>query len=219
MSALQETPTAYRPARRRSRWVWGAAALLVAMLAGLAVACGDDGTAADAPTATPAATGLSPDDEEAEQDDGIIGEAPPFLTVNAGQESIVAAVGTFCWKSLCADAIGPITPVEPLAAGATELKAELAAETIAEFSVRATSTAELTSDPVDNDTLSGPGNPAIVAWLGGIGEGAELPATADGGTLQVDISTLEPGQYIVSFFVRFESGGDASYGVLLNQSP
>ncbi len=218
MFASTETLAADRPARRRSRWVWGAAALLVAMLAGLAVACGDDGTAADAPTATVSATELPPADPEL--DDGLSGEPPPYLTVAAGQESIEAAVGTFCWKSLCADAAGQTTPAAALPAmGATEVEAELASATIAELSVRATSTAELTSDPVDNDLLSGPSNEAIVTWFGKAWEGVELPATADGGTLRVDISTLQPGQYVVSFFVRFESGGDASYGVLLDQGP
>ncbi len=136
MSAATQTPTADRPAQRRSRWAWGVAALLVAMLASLAVACGDDGTASEAPTATPDAT-----EEPTPADTGVTINAedrPPTLTVAARQLSMEAGLGTFCWKLLCADTT-TITPAEPLwAIGGTELSAELASETIAEVSVSAT---------------------------------------------------------------------------------
>ena len=189
--------------------MWGAAALLVALVAGLAVACGDDGTVAEAPTATPAATELPPEGEEPGPDDGLIGEPPPTLTIAAGQDAIEAGLGSYCWKFQCLDRY-TTTPAEPLAAmGATALEAVLASETIAEVSIQATSTADLTSELLES---------GLLAWTGGDGESVDLPATVDGGTLQVDISTLEAGQFLVTFFVRFESGGDASYGAILDVS-
>lgn len=183
------------------------------MLAGLAVACGDDRTTAETPTVTPTATELSPTATEIPPTgtaaDDSIGGRPPVLTVAAGQESMEAHLGSFCWNGLCADTFASITPVESLPAmGATELEAELAAETIAEGEVVAISTAELRSDPRENDLL---------AWTGGEEQRVDLPATADGGTLQVDISTLQPGQYVVTFLVYFEAGGSAFYSVVLDQ--
>ncbi len=211
MLASTETLTADRPALRRSRWLWGAAALLAAMLAGLAVACGDDGTAAEAPTARPDAgptpTELPP--TESEPTDSIIGGPPPILTVATEQESMDAGLGSFCWNALCADTFASITPAESLAAmGAPELEAKLASETIAEVSVQAISTADLTSKPR---------NDGLLAWTGGEDQRVDLPATVDGGTVHVDISTLQPGEYVVTFLVYFEVGGSAFYSVVLEQ--
>ncbi len=205
---------------------WGILFLLggVALIASLAVACGGDGAPSEEPTLTPVSVDL-PDEDERDISDGISGSSPPALTVTVGAESIEAALGSFCYGNICADAIAPITPVDALFAEAGQLIATLASETIAEVSVTAVPSSNLENQTictsVNDETPTGPiceGGTILIAWTGRSDEVIALGATAAGATIDLDISTLEPGTYVVDFFVRFEGGGDAAYGVLLDLS-
>ncbi len=203
---------------------WGLLALFgtVVLIASLGFACGSDGEASGEPTPTRISVEL-PDEENADISDGLSGSAPPALTVTVGEESIEAGLGSFCYGTLCADAIAPITPVDALSAEAGQLLATLASETIAEVSVTAVPSSNLENQTIctspDGGTPTGPlceGGTTLIAWTGTSDRGVALEPTADGATIDLDISTLEQGTYVVVFFVRFEGGGDAAYGVLLD---
>ncbi len=168
----------------------------IAVIASLAVACGSDGDAFDEPTPIMVTDDL-PDDEEADISDGFSGSAPPALTVTAGEASIEAGLGSFCYGNICADAIGNITPVDALLADADQLTAALASETIAEVSVTATPSASLERQTictrVNDETPTGPiceGGTFLVAWTGRSDESIALEATAAGAMIELDISTL-----------------------------
>lgn len=204
----------------------GSRAFLLAalpFLALLAIGCGSDGGAVDeaTPTPTPIATELPDNADAAPELDRAA--RPPTLTVRAGDASVEAALGTFCWVGLCADAFAPITPAQPFFVEAGELVATLDAETIAEVSATAWPASSSQSQVIctASESEEPPGGPLcpegeqLLGWPGVSGESIALTPTADGATVAVDISTFEPGTYVVSIFVRFTSGGDASYGVLL----
>ncbi|MEX0786884.1 MAG: hypothetical protein WD939_09620 [Dehalococcoidia bacterium] len=195
--------------------------LAVPFLAALAIACGSDSEADGeaTPTPTPVATEL-PDDAAPELDTA---DRPPTLTVRAGDASVDAALGTFCWAGLCADAFAPITPAQPFVVQAGELVGTLDAEAIEEVSTTAWPASSSQSQVIctASDGEEAPGGPIcaegeqLLGWPGVSGESVALTSTADGASVALDISTLEPDTYVVSIFVRFASGGDASYGVLL----
>lgn len=199
-------------------------ALLVAvgLIASLAVACGGGSEASNVATPTSAPTDL-PDGDEEDISNDFDGSSPPALTVTVGDMSIEAGLGSFCYGRLCADAIGNITPVDALLADAGQLTAILALEMVSEVSVTATSSSSLESQTIctraDGEPPTGPiceGGSVLVAWTGRSTETIVLAAVADEATIDIDISTLEPGIYVVDVFVRFVSGGDAAYGVLLD---
>ncbi len=206
---------------------WGRLLVLlsnVALIAALAAACGGDSEVPDKPTPTIATVDL-PDIDETDLPNDVFGAPPPALTVTVGEVSIEAALGTFCYGGVCADAIADITPVDALLTEADQLTATLASETIAEVSVTAGPTLNRESQTIctsaDGEAPAGPiceGGESLVAWIGSSSGSIALAATADGATIDLNISTLEPETYVVAFFVRFESGGDASYGVLLDVS-
>lgn len=196
----------------------------LALVAWVAVGCGDDSDA-EVPTATmaPEGTPLTEPDDSSDALELDNASGPPALTVTAGGPSVEAGLGTFCWDGLCADAIGYITPEEALVSAAGDgLTATLASGAIAEVSVTATPASTLQSQGVctvvDGIEPSGPlcgRDDPLLAWTGALGEGVNLPATAGGSAIEVDMSSLGPDRYVVDFFVRFEPGGDASYAVLL----
>jgi hypothetical protein len=119
---------------------------------------------------------------------------------------------------MCVDAIGHITRKDSLALQGGSMTATLASEEVAEVLVTASPSSTLTSEAICTNS-SGPlcdDEGDLLAWSGyGIDE-PTLPSTADGPAIDVDASALGPNTYVVNFFVRFVSGGDASYGVLLD---
>lgn len=196
--------------------------LLVAAMFVLVAACSDEG---DAEEPTPAIPTDLPQDDDTDISDDFTGSSPPALTVTSGDMSVQAGLGTFCYDRLCADAIGYITPVEALPGDSDLLQASLTSDIVTEVSVSASPSGDLDSQPVctvvDGIEPKGPiceDGRELLAWTGAPGEGIVLPATVDGGTVAADLAELSPGSYVVSFFLRFESGGDASYGVLLDVS-
>jgi hypothetical protein len=175
---------------------------------GLAVACGDDGSSPSEPTATSTAPAMAwtPDLEV---------ERPPPLEVSSAYAAVEAGLGTYCWSgspgtSLCVDKIGPITNAEPLVVIDGRLEASLGGEAVEEVSVTAQRVGG--ADGPERQEL----DDGTLAWSGGA-PGVGLPAIAQSGGTDVDVSSLDPGRYVVSFFVRFARGGDASYGVLLDK--
>jgi hypothetical protein len=192
------------------------------VLALLAVACGSDGKAAGTPTPQPTPIELV-DGDEADISGDFDGSRPPDLIVTAEDSSVTAGLGSFCYANLCADTIGYITPAEVLRLDGDSFSAMLESESIVELSVSATPEDALESQPVctvvDGIEPTGPicdSDQDQVAWTGAFDAGGELQASIDGSSINVDVSPLEMGRYVVSLFVRFETGGDASYGVLLD---
>lgn len=182
--------------------------LVAGLLAVLAIACGDDSSSPD-PTASPGPS-ATPENISLEPTDVLSGERPPALTILGGDETADAALGTFCWERLCVDAIGPLTPPDAIDVDGEEIGARVGDEPVEEAAV----TAQLVGgadQPVSQELEGG-----LLAWTGGA-PGVALPVEVVGSVLSIDLRPLEGGCYILSFFVRFQRGGDASYGIVLEK--
>jgi hypothetical protein len=135
---------------------------------------------------------------------------PPAVLVVDGQEQ-VSGIGSYCWSdldqglSVCADAIGIITPEQPLVVPSTfTAQFRLAPERMpSELSLQATAVLP------DDELLRVPAGTR--AWSAAQGEQYALPLQQEP---EVDL-TLEPGLHVLYLFARWETYGDASYGFLV----
>jgi hypothetical protein len=190
------------------------ARLTVALAAGLALllgaACSNDAAPSPTPTATPTATvdpaggGISP----------ATPDKPPAGTFEVGGTEHVLGLGSYCWSpprgsgrpALCADAIGYITPPDPVAVapGATlEITGGLAMAPIEVTSVR------LWTAPAE-PVASGDG---FTAWHPN-GEATRLTVT-DGLSITLP-ADLAPGHYLLAIDVMsIDPSSSATYGAIL----
>jgi hypothetical protein len=173
------------------------AAFLVGSSLAVSLACGGDSTPRAGPTieGTPSASG-----------------EPPALVVSDSDSSMAAALGTYCWSDSgvgnCVDAVGVITSRDALIAlGELSISGALPGLEITDVRVDATPIAG------SNSMLLGSG---LIAWTQAT-QGIELPATITGGALTINITSLNPGQYVIAVFLRVAGRGDAAYGFLLDK--
>ncbi|MDA0270341.1 MAG: hypothetical protein O2798_09960 [Chloroflexi bacterium] len=184
--------------------------LTVAVAAGLALllgaACSSDAAPSPTPTATidPAGGGISP----------ATPDEPPAGTFEVGGTEHALGLGSYCWSpptgsgrpALCADAIGYITPPDPVtvAPGATiEITGGLAMAPIEITSVRLWTAP---SEPV----ASGDG---FTAWQPD-GEGERL-AVVDGLSITLP-DGLEAGDYLLTVdIMSIDPSSSATYSVIL----
>jgi hypothetical protein len=135
---------------------------------------------------------------------------PPLMVVSSGTATLETALGSYCWskQGQCADAIAVVTSHQPLATvGATSITGTLDGFEITNVYVDSSPAASSSSM-----LLQG----GLVVWTGA-SEHTTLPATASDGEVQIDISALDPGQYVVAITVEVKDKGDATYGFLLDK--
>lgn len=141
---------------------------------------------------------------------------PPDLTVSAGESSVTAGIGSYCWgggsRGVCVDT-GVITQVVPLqATGQPTLVAPAPKVTLNHMGAQAWPLSGLDlTDNADKESLS---------WsYEELGEGRRLDVAEEEGELRTSTAKLEPGLYVIELFLDIEGAGDVSYGVLLDLAP
>ena len=137
--------------------------------------------------------------------------APPAAQASTGNDEVVMGLGSYCWQGgagqpgLCADMIGHITNVDPLAVTAGEtvfLNSQL---------VLADAEVGLRAWPVENDEPLESG----ADWLAWGASGPSQPLAVLAGDVGISFqANFVPGLYVVSAFVVVPQG-DVSYGLLL----
>lgn len=158
------------------------------------------------PEAEPPSPPLGPDTGEAGR--------PPAVTLRVGEQEQVAGTGSYCWTNpgtgvgVCADAIGIITPSEPLEVSSPfeatlELGLEVPPSQVALRAIPVTA-----SDAMD---VGGPGSESQ-AWRPG-GTGRWLPLDpARSSSLEI---SLDPGLYVLDLQASWANSNSASYGFLV----
>lgn len=139
-------------------------------------------------------------------------KSPPPAVLRVGEMAQESGIGSYCWNdvelgaSVCADSVGIPTPSEPLLVSST-LKGSL------ELALPA-APQELALDvfPVDAMVQPASGPEGLLFW-----EPSEertrinLPIS-NRPTFETE---LEPGHYVLGFFVRWMDVGDVFYGFLV----
>jgi hypothetical protein len=168
-------------------------AALISTLA-FAVACGDDDD--------DEAEAASESDNEAEVNpEADVSEAPPLVYLEADDTRLEGELGNYQWEGVIADAFAIITPTET---------SELTAGPI----VLSTS-----DSPFDGGTLTvfaaGEGgiepetvpDGSVLRWSAFAEEGGPQPLVIEvGPDGEADLSELEPGTYLISFFANWPEG-------------
>ena len=175
-----------------------ALAATIALLA--AFACGGNSHSSN-PTAVPA-TASGTDNASSK---------PPALVVSAGATSMNAALGSYCWnqpdRARCPSAVSVITPRTPFVAnGASSIQGELPGSKISSVQVEAS--------PITGSNGAVVGEDAIEWAFSEVSY--ELFATVTDGKIAIDVSGLQPGQYIIAVSLEVAGRGDATYGFLLS---
>lgn len=198
-----------------------------------AAACGDGGSepqvttpaAPEKPSPAVMATPVPTADAPKEERDGPLAR-PPELVVMLGDVAVTAGIGTYCWSgnggvATCVDVVGVITPQ-------LALVAQFYAPLVAQLPDVEPEQVSATVWRIDDRVLCEPGTLVCgalpveggFAWpLSRLGDGRELATTVEGHLLQIPISHLTPGTYVIAVSVGFERMGDAMYGVLLTLLP
>jgi hypothetical protein len=164
----------------------------------------------EAPTEEPAA-----EPTEAPTVDPAL-QQPPAATLTIAGQSQTAAIGTYCWSyaggGLCVDKIGIPSPDQPLPAGqpvqgTLEIPVD-APVTNVTMGIFAADEALKSDFDVDME--------GVIFWdfpeaIGAEQQVIELQPQAQ----QAFEVALEPGVYVIHFFVGWEGIGDATYGFLV----
>lgn len=138
---------------------------------------------------------------------------PPVATLRVGEQEQVAGIGSYCWTDpgagvgVCADAIGLITPSEPLevsspAAATLDLGLELPPSRVVLRAIPVTA-----ADAID----SGGAGPEGRAWRPTGGRQLPLDPAR---TSSLEIS-LDPGLYVLDLQASWANSNSASYGFLV----
>jgi hypothetical protein len=126
-----------------------------------------------------------------------------------------AAIGTYCWfPAGCVDAIGPITPAEPVRAHVpTDLRLEVSANLpVTSASLYAHPVRMADAHPITVGRWKGD-----LAWNRFRGLPIHLPVLpVRDQTVSLD---LPPGLHVLSFSVHWQGRGDANYGLLVDVEP
>ncbi len=135
---------------------------------------------------------------------------PPLMVVSSGTASLETALGSYCWseQGQCGDAIAVVTSRQPLAtAGVASITGTLDGFKITNVYVDSSPAASSSSMLLQS---------GLVVWTGA-SEHTTLPATASDGQVQIDISSLARGEYVIAITVEVKDEGDATYGFLLDK--
>ncbi|MQA00989.1 MAG: hypothetical protein GEU80_17020 [Dehalococcoidia bacterium] len=204
--------------KRRTTWLLTGLALITLVAAACSADAGSDtddgGTstpgAAVGQTATPAAEPTRDADDTSMPAGDVDTDRPPHLVLWDGTTPATLELGTYCWTSMCVDAIGVITTPEVYAVGeGAELRVDGLEAPSPEPELPVTgisvTASVLPGEPVASDegwqAWHPEGEPVTLL------EGANAPFTVD----------LEPGRYLISVVVTFD-GGDALYGAVIEVS-
>lgn len=169
-------------------------AALISTLA-FAVACGDD----DDDEAEAASE--SDDDDTDVESEADVTEAPPLVYLEAGEERLEGELGNYQWASVIADAFAIITPTETsnLTAGPVVLSTSDTPFDSGTLTVFAVDEAGIEPETVPD------GN--VLRWAAFAEEGAPQPLVIEvGADGEADLSDLEPGTYLISFFATWPEG-------------
>ena len=132
------------------------------------------------------------------------GSRPPDSTLSYGGETARGALGTYCWKSGCADSVG-------IVAYKDELRVPAGANMTFAYEGRKLDSIAVVAYRI------GPGNqPEQMGrkiLLIPAGRGSELPARRSENRAKIT-AVLPAGRYVVDVFATMP-GGDASYGFLI----
>ena len=132
------------------------------------------------------------------------GSRPPDSTLSYGGETARGALGTYCWKSGCADSVG-------IVAYKDELRIPAGANMTFAYEGRKLDSIAVVAYRI------GPGNqPEQMGrkiLLIPAGRGSELPARRSENRAKIT-AVLPAGRYVVDVFATMP-GGDASYGFLI----
>lgn len=139
-----------------------------------------------------------------------ISTQPPLMVVSTGTASLETALGSYCWSKQgpCGDAVAVVTSRQPLAtAGPASVTGTLDGFKITNVYVDSSPSASSSSMLLQS---------GLVVWTAAT-EHTTLPATAADDHVQIDISALDPDQYVVSITVEVKDKGAATYGFLLDK--
>jgi hypothetical protein len=161
----------------------------------LSAACGDD----DDDEAEAASDSTETEGEVDPEADFT--EAPPLVYLEAGDERLEGELGNYQWEGVVADAFAIITPTETseLTAGPVTFVTSDTPFQSGAVTVFAAGDGQIEPETVpDGNTLR---------WAAFPEEGAPQPLTIEvGPDGAVDLSDLEPGTYLISFFGTWEQG-------------
>jgi hypothetical protein len=149
---------------------------------------------------------LSERTDSSETSDGPGGSRPPQSTLSYGGETVSGALGTYCWVSVCADAVGIPVNEEALTvpAGST-LTFAYGGKKLDSLSVSADRIGQ------GNHLEKIAGGSVLVPDEGGKGYQEIRLQSSRSGTQARVAAELPAGKYVVAVFVRVPQG-DALYG-------
>lgn len=139
---------------------------------------------------------------------------PPPATLTIGSQQQAAGIGSYCWSAgppggqgvgLCADKLGIITPLEPLAVPAGPFTAQ--------FSLPLAAPPTLLSLNVMPATgrVTQFGEQGFQAWEPQAGEQRDVPLRQN----PAIVLDLRPGLHLLALFAQWEGRGDVLYGFLV----
>ena len=162
----------------------------------LSAACGDDDD-----DEAEAASDSTETEDDATDPEADITEAPPLVYLEAGDERLEGELGNYQWGGVVADAFAIITPSETseLSAGPVTFVTSDTPFDGGTVTVFAVGDGEIEPETVpDRSTLR---------WAAFAEEGAPQPLTIEvGADGEADLSDLEPGTYLISFFGNWAEG-------------
>jgi hypothetical protein len=160
----------------------------------LSAACGDDDD--------DQAEAANESDENADVDpEADVTEAPPLVFLEAGDDRLEGELGNYQWEGVIADAFAIITPTETseLTAGPVTLTTSdtpFQSGTLSVFAI---------AEGVEPETVP---DGSVLRWAPLTGEDDGLqPLTIEvGPDGEADLSSLEPGTYLITFFATWPEG-------------
>jgi hypothetical protein len=169
----------------------------------LAAACGDDDDEAEASEdASDAAGGdVTPNDTDTDADDEGDVATPPELVLEQDGTTLTGSLGNYQWADVVADAFAIISAAEPSA-----LKPGVVTVTAADKPFDGGTLTVFDADSVRNETTP---EGDVLRWTPTESGLQTIEIAPDG---QADLSSLEPGEYLLSFFGNWDDLGYAEYG-------
>ena len=160
----------------------------------LSAACGDDDDDAEAANDT--------NDSQSDVDPGAdVTEAPPLLYIESDGERLEGELGNYQWEGVIADAFAIITPTEAsdLLAGPITIGTSDTPFDSGTLTVFAVGEGQIEPESVPDSSA--------LRWAAFPEEGAAPPLTIEvGADGAADLSDLEPGTYLISFFATWAEG-------------
>lgn len=176
--------------------------MLILLLPATLIACGDDDDdtgATETPSATATTGNGDPTETSEPQESATPAPEPGLFVVDPDTSNgTQAKPGTRCWAGSCLDYLGPVTDTEPvdIPVGA-ELQWQVEGGTADEVSHAWNPRADATVDESEGSLV----------WT----EYGEI--TFETGDIVVP---EEPGEYLLSIFIRYTTGDDVLWGLYVN---